>query len=718
MKKYYILALTIVLLLNSVFASTCAYGCNTPPTTPSVQIVPAQPDEKDELYCYAQSTDAEGDPITYIYKWYKNGVLFRTYTTRSTYTVISSAYTKVGDKWKCKVRAYDGKEYSDYSYDSVTIRESLYGCDTFNMEVPVSTLTVNPGEEKTVSILLRNEKPETNCITLSASTSDPKIDAWFASTSVCIEPKETKYVQLHIRAPYTVGKYYIKLKARNSCITRYDKLYVNVKKCVGRCPSYKGIFLEAEKIDVCKNNAGYVSVLLRNNTSKCLTVKLGVNSNTLAASFEDDTVQLCSYEQTHVNLKVFAGNVSGKKCFNIYAYGICTNCENYYATETVCVNVKECRPEYGTSVALILPEQCIDIKKNETKNIQFKVKNLLCEVQKVRLETAGNISTNTEDRITLMPEEERDSYIKVFAGENVRPGKHYIKVYAISEKGRDKKELCVNVLPLRKVRIELSDPSKVIEQCSFSVYTMKIINEGDVTEKFCLSAGNSSGAKITFSEKCLEVSPKETKEVFITVNVPKEMSPGSYSADIIIEDGNVWKKTIYFEVVEEGALGVETPQPGEVPEEYIPVRPLRILSYPEAVTIQRGEARTLNVVVYNVSPEPIEADVVIEIEGITKVTKTFVAQPNEATEVAIELEVPYEVKEGKYKAYIQIISRVVQDVKEMEIDIKGVTFPVGLAPGASAILIAVILLIAFVIILLIIKKAIESNHGGVLLKRR
>ena len=72
-----------------------SFRVDTPPTSPTVSISPDPAYTSDTLTGSATgSTDADGDPITYTYAWYQNGVL----TSYNTAQVPASA-TNVNDVW-------------------------------------------------------------------------------------------------------------------------------------------------------------------------------------------------------------------------------------------------------------------------------------------------------------------------------------------------------------------------------------------------------------------------------------------------------------------------------------------------------------------------------------------------------------------------------------------------------------------------------------------
>ena len=78
----------------------------------------------ENLTCFVNATDSDGDNISYEGYWFKNGVQNLSFNTSPiNYTQgilinvsnLLSRNTSVGENWSCKVRAYDGSDYSNYS---------------------------------------------------------------------------------------------------------------------------------------------------------------------------------------------------------------------------------------------------------------------------------------------------------------------------------------------------------------------------------------------------------------------------------------------------------------------------------------------------------------------------------------------------------------------------------------------------------------------------
>ena len=92
---------------------------NAAPTQPTtVTISPSAPPDNADLVASASgSTDADGDPVTYKYTWYKNN----TQQTDLITNTVTADKTTVGEIWKCTVQGYDGTATGSGRSAQVTI---------------------------------------------------------------------------------------------------------------------------------------------------------------------------------------------------------------------------------------------------------------------------------------------------------------------------------------------------------------------------------------------------------------------------------------------------------------------------------------------------------------------------------------------------------------------------------------------------------------------
>jgi len=88
------------------------------PTTPGVELTPDPATSGDTLVASVTtaSTDPDGDPLTYVYEWYRDGIL----TAYTTSTINSTAHAR-GEIWEVRVYADDGVGRSSPGSDSTTI---------------------------------------------------------------------------------------------------------------------------------------------------------------------------------------------------------------------------------------------------------------------------------------------------------------------------------------------------------------------------------------------------------------------------------------------------------------------------------------------------------------------------------------------------------------------------------------------------------------------
>ncbi len=95
---------------------------NTAPTVPKVKLGPTSPKTTDDLNCNitSQSTDIDGDSITYLYRWYRNG----TFQPGFASDMLPGEVTNKSDVWKCVVTPSDGLANGTSDESQVTIVNS------------------------------------------------------------------------------------------------------------------------------------------------------------------------------------------------------------------------------------------------------------------------------------------------------------------------------------------------------------------------------------------------------------------------------------------------------------------------------------------------------------------------------------------------------------------------------------------------------------------
>ena len=91
---------------------------NSSPTAPTVELLPADAGEQDDLHCVisAEASDADGDSLTYQFSWLVDGV-----GISGQRSLIPAEETTYGTEWTCQVIASDGKATSPAGTASVII---------------------------------------------------------------------------------------------------------------------------------------------------------------------------------------------------------------------------------------------------------------------------------------------------------------------------------------------------------------------------------------------------------------------------------------------------------------------------------------------------------------------------------------------------------------------------------------------------------------------
>ncbi|MES2640404.1 MAG: hypothetical protein V4850_13005 [Myxococcota bacterium] len=118
------LTVTVTPWDGTVVGATATSGVreiqNSVPTAPVVAVSPEYPEDDDTLTCsvVSNSTDADGDAISYAYTWENNGT-----ATGSTTSSVSASDTSNADVWECTVVPNDGTVDGPSASDSVEVND-------------------------------------------------------------------------------------------------------------------------------------------------------------------------------------------------------------------------------------------------------------------------------------------------------------------------------------------------------------------------------------------------------------------------------------------------------------------------------------------------------------------------------------------------------------------------------------------------------------------
>ncbi|MEA3401828.1 MAG: PKD domain-containing protein [Armatimonadota bacterium] len=122
---------------------------NSPPPAPEVSISPDAPTTSDDLVVTAESTDPDGDDVTFTYAWYKNDEL----QDEVTGDTVSSDLTARDETWRVVVTPSDGSATGDAGEASVTIA---------NSPPTAPTVSITPGSPTTLDDLVASVEGSTD----------------------------------------------------------------------------------------------------------------------------------------------------------------------------------------------------------------------------------------------------------------------------------------------------------------------------------------------------------------------------------------------------------------------------------------------------------------------------------------------------------------------------------------------------------------------------
>lgn len=138
---------------------------NSPPTTPTISVIPKSPTVSNDLNSTitTASTDIDGDPITYIFHWYKNGV-FQSSLTLVTINTISRINGSFGSAeiWESRVTANDTFSNSTGTATDQVMIDNLAPIDATISIAPSAPTTTN---DITVTVTIPSTDPDGGTVT-------------------------------------------------------------------------------------------------------------------------------------------------------------------------------------------------------------------------------------------------------------------------------------------------------------------------------------------------------------------------------------------------------------------------------------------------------------------------------------------------------------------------------------------------------------------------
>lgn len=109
-----------VIVFNDNSSLSVSVPTNVPPTLPTVGLYPIAPSEGDGVECVVLGASLDLDPVTYIWRWYREDVYAKEI---GNVPLIPPGVILAGETWRCEAQGTDGLEFSPVGSISVVVSE-------------------------------------------------------------------------------------------------------------------------------------------------------------------------------------------------------------------------------------------------------------------------------------------------------------------------------------------------------------------------------------------------------------------------------------------------------------------------------------------------------------------------------------------------------------------------------------------------------------------
>lgn len=155
----------------------CGGSCDRDPVLDSMDIIPSDPEDNDDIRCEAEVSDPDGDLDYMEFKWFVEGDLVRTRTkdvsgySDSDYDVLPDSETDDGDEVKCYIEVYDQEGNDDSDYEKVWVGYDNGDDDDEDCNIDLYELDAEDGE---ISFKIKNKGNEDMDVTYRIYIDDDK----------------------------------------------------------------------------------------------------------------------------------------------------------------------------------------------------------------------------------------------------------------------------------------------------------------------------------------------------------------------------------------------------------------------------------------------------------------------------------------------------------------------------------------------------------------
>ncbi len=657
------------------FVEHCPHGCisgvctqapNTPPAIPEVNISPDPATASNTLECHAHSTDPNAyQNIEYEYKWYRNDDFFISNTSTSETDTLSSEYTHKGDKWMCKVRAYDQADYSNYGYDEIVIGSGQActagwickdcctrayqneDCSLSNEEACINGCSQgvclgagsnHPPTDPTVEITPSSPNDNDN-VSCRASSSDADNDnieyhfTWKKNGSV--------FRTVSTYANYnTVDASYTSQGDEWQCMVRawdgqdYSGYSADVVTIGGSgCNFDLSITPEYSTLHMERNGSRSISVRIKNNSCErtCFDLSSASDSSYINSSVSVGSACLSAGESTTVALSIETIDASAQT----YNVRLRARSGTREKSTTVQVMVDSCTGcNTGNCIELVAYSKNICLGKKE--KISILVKNNSDEIKTVSMSASSTefLASFDNSKTEVDSHSQKYVYLNVYVYPGTSLGSHYINVFAQTDNDSVKKKAYFNVK-------ECEEP----EENSFSVTmsgSCQPIEKGkDLNMSFSVKNRTDNELTVSFQTVAdipsqvpasITLAPQETKTVEFNVKARESDETGKHYIKLY-----AW--TPKFRVMKTACVEIEKKRK-------------TVISLQEN-NLEIEQCRNNVFVLFIENRGDYNESYKIEVNNSTRASvtlseKEISLKPGEAKQVFVNVDVPLDMNEGKY----------------------------------------------------------------------
>ncbi len=351
-----------------------------------------------------------------------------------------------------------------------------------------------------------------------------------------------------------------------------------------------------------------IKISLENNSGRTQNIHLGAENDILLPSFEFSNTTLRSNESEEMDLTINTNQTTspGEQTIKVFATS-----KSYYVEREIKINLVECESDiFEISVN---PEKA-DLSKGQSKEFKIKITNNSDNAQEIFLSSDGKLeNTLSAYKVNVRANSTELVTLKIKASESASQGSYDIKVTAENSEKTASKTIKIEVGKKHSIELLVQNNDFEARQCSASrgqTFEVTLVNSGDYSENVKLSLGNvDESIQAVLTEKQFEIAKGGQKKFFVFIAPSYSATLGNYTVRLSARTSNVEvSENLRFRVVQ-AAADVQR-------------NVLQILSYPQEITLQAGEEKTLLFTIKNPTGSEMQ-NIVLRLYGADNAITAF-----------------------------------------------------------------------------------------------